>query len=246
MPPIALASRPKAGAGRSGKLVKLALIGLLLIAIASDSRSGQLLWMEKQPNGKGNYKKYTELERSWIAVPLGFSRRGKSGKLNSDVHLVIDGDGVHADRDAALALEVHGIEHLGLVIARRDRPGLEQKLVRQRALAVIDVSNDRKVADEVGAHARQRAFARVTLFRDGQAEGPTRKALRFLGGVYRVGPILGRPPRQRLDEGRNFLELCILPIIIGSAPTHFPAHRICQHRHEEAGRLEMTMTGPTP
>lgn len=63
--------------------------------------------------------------------------------------LVIDGHRVHADGDAALALEVHGVQHLRLKLASGDGPGLEQELVGERAFAVIDVGNDREVADQL-------------------------------------------------------------------------------------------------
>src|SRR5215471_18904415 len=54
---------------------------------------------------------------------------------------------MHADGDTALALEVHCVEDLGAELPLADRPGLEQQLVRQRRLAVVDVRDDRKIAD---------------------------------------------------------------------------------------------------
>ena len=62
--------------------------------------------------------------------------------------LVIDGDRVHADGDAAFAFEVHGVEELVLEVACGDGAGLEQELVGQRALAVVDMGDDGEVADE--------------------------------------------------------------------------------------------------
>src|SRR5207302_3670853 len=56
-------------------------------------------------------------------------------------------DRVHADGDAAFALQVHRVEHLIAEVARRDGPGLEQDLVREGALAVVNVGNDGKVAN---------------------------------------------------------------------------------------------------
>jgi hypothetical protein len=50
----------------------------------------------------------------------------------------------------ALALQVHVVEELLAELAHGDRPGLEQELVGQRALAVVDVGDDREVADELG------------------------------------------------------------------------------------------------
>ena len=61
---------------------------------------------------------------------------------------VIDRDRPSLDGDPAFALEVHVVEQLLAELARGDRPRLQQELVRQRALAVIDVRDDREVADE--------------------------------------------------------------------------------------------------
>jgi hypothetical protein len=63
---------------------------------------------------------------------------------------VVDRDGAGLDRDAALALQVHVVEQLLAELALGDRPGLEQELVGQGALAVVDVCDDREIADELG------------------------------------------------------------------------------------------------
>src|SRR5262249_16833605 len=52
---------------------------------------------------------------------------------------------MHANGDAAFAFEVHGVQVLGLELARGDGAGLEQELVGQRALTVIDMRDDREV-----------------------------------------------------------------------------------------------------
>ena len=49
------------------------------------------------------------------------------------------------DRDAALALEVHGVEDLGLHLAGLQRAGEFQEPVGQRGLAVVDVGDDREI-----------------------------------------------------------------------------------------------------
>src|SRR5579872_7000778 len=51
------------------------------------------------------------------------------------------------DGDAALPLEVHGVKHLGLHFARRERPGELQQAVRQRGFAVVNVRDDGEIAD---------------------------------------------------------------------------------------------------
>ena len=61
-------------------------------------------------------------------------------------------DGVRLDGDAALALQVHGVEHLGLHLARGQRPGQLQQAVRQRRFSVVNMCNDRKIANKCGVH----------------------------------------------------------------------------------------------
>ena len=68
------------------------------------------------------------------------------------VGAVIQAHGVGLDGDAALALQVHGVEHLLHHFALRKRAGDLQQAVRQRGLAVVDVRNDREIADEFAIH----------------------------------------------------------------------------------------------
>ncbi len=63
--------------------------------------------------------------------------------------LVVNRDGVHLDRDAALAFEVHVVENLIAEIAGRDGARFEEELIGQRTLAVVDVGDDRKIADQL-------------------------------------------------------------------------------------------------
>ena len=59
------------------------------------------------------------------------------------------------DGDAALALDVHGIEHLLDHVALRHRPGLLDEPVGERGLAMVDMGDDREVSDvldRVGGH----------------------------------------------------------------------------------------------
>ena len=69
-----------------------------------------------------------------------------------DVLLTIVGRVVQAywvrfDGDPAFALEVHGIEHLRLHLARLKRAGELEEAIGQRRLAMVDVRDDRKVPD---------------------------------------------------------------------------------------------------
>ena len=60
---------------------------------------------------------------------------------------VVEPNRMRFDRDAALALEIHAVEHLRFHLARLQRPGELEKAVGQRRLAVIDVRDDREVTD---------------------------------------------------------------------------------------------------
>src|SRR3954447_22087307 len=63
--------------------------------------------------------------------------------------LVLEADGARLDRDALLALEVHRIEDLAGHLARVDGVRQLEQPVSQRRLAVIDVRDDREVAQTV-------------------------------------------------------------------------------------------------
>jgi hypothetical protein len=58
-----------------------------------------------------------------------------------------DGDGGGFDGNAALALEVHVIENLGVKFPLRDGAGTHEQAVGERALAVVDVGDDRKITN---------------------------------------------------------------------------------------------------
>ena len=62
-------------------------------------------------------------------------------------------DGVGFDGDAALALQIHGVEHLGLHLARGQRSGQLQQAVGQRGFAVVNVRNNGKIAEKSGVHS---------------------------------------------------------------------------------------------
>jgi hypothetical protein len=58
----------------------------------------------------------------------------------------VHADGLRLDGDPALALQLHAVEELVLCLARRHGPGLLQQAIAERALAVIDVRDDREIA----------------------------------------------------------------------------------------------------
>jgi hypothetical protein len=68
------------------------------------------------------------------------------------VSLVHHADRVRLNGDAALPLEVHGVEYLGLHFARGQRPGEFEEAVGEGGLAVVDVRDDREVADVTWIH----------------------------------------------------------------------------------------------
>ena len=56
------------------------------------------------------------------------------------------------DRDPTLPLELHVVEHLLLELTLFHRAGRLQQPVGQRALAMVDVGDDRKIADVLAVH----------------------------------------------------------------------------------------------
>ena len=60
---------------------------------------------------------------------------------------VVDPHGLGLDRDPALALEVHRVEDLGAHLLRVDGAGDLEDAIGERRLAVVDVGDDREVAD---------------------------------------------------------------------------------------------------
>ena len=63
-------------------------------------------------------------------------------------------DGMGLDGDAALALEVHGVEHLLLGLALLDRSCDLQKAIGKSRFTVVDVSDDAKVARVFYSHEK--------------------------------------------------------------------------------------------
>ena len=94
-----------------------------------------------------------------LAAEVGVARRVDDVEL----HVAVAHRGVLGqDRDPLLALEVHRVEHpVGHVLVGAKRARLPQQGVDQRRLAVVDVGDDRDVAD-VGA-GRHGAGVEVSL-----------------------------------------------------------------------------------
>ena len=56
-------------------------------------------------------------------------------------------NGIGLDRDAALALDIHSVEQLRLHVALVNGMGELENAVADRGLAMVDVRNNREVAD---------------------------------------------------------------------------------------------------
>ena len=65
---------------------------------------------------------------------------------------VVQSNRMRLDRDAALTLEIHGVKNLRLHLARLKRACEFEKPICQRRLAMVDVRDDRKIADEALIH----------------------------------------------------------------------------------------------
>ena len=79
-----------------------------------------------------------------FAAEIGMARRID----DIDMHaFVIDRAVLCKNSDAALALDIVGVHHaFGDVLMRGERAGLMQQLIHQRRLAMIDVGDDRDIA----------------------------------------------------------------------------------------------------
>ena len=63
--------------------------------------------------------------------------------------MIIQGDGVSLNGNAALPLQIHIVKQLILHIPQRHRLGLLQNPVSQGAFAVVDMGHDAEIADVV-------------------------------------------------------------------------------------------------
>ena len=105
------------------------------------------------------------------------------------VRLVGHADGVGLDGDAALALEVHGVEHLGLHLAGGERAGELEQAVGEGGLAVVDVRDDREVADVAWVHGALREPQSSILTSQRQGAGKWGR------------PVASRVLQSGVDEG---------------------------------------------
>ena len=113
---------------------------------------------------------------------------------------VLHAHGLGLDRDAALALELHRVEQLRPVVARVDRPGDLEDAVGQRGLPVIDVGDDREVAD-VGCGSAHLPPSRVVATVRLDADDVRRSRLRLAetGRALGLGADLAPGGAAQLD-----------------------------------------------
>src|SRR5213083_1940180 len=77
------------------------------------------------------------------------------------VPLPLDAHRLRLDRDAPLAFQIHRVEHLLAHVTARDGVRELEYAIGQRRLPMIDVGDDREVADAVLGHVR-RALKRLS------------------------------------------------------------------------------------
>jgi hypothetical protein len=76
---------------------------------------------------------------------------------------IVQANALGFDGDAALFFQIHGIEHLRRHLALAERTGKFQQSIGKRGLAMIDVRDDAKVADEAGIHEAAFISARSVM-----------------------------------------------------------------------------------
>src|SRR4029077_220919 len=96
------------------------------------------------------------------------------------VALPRDANGLGLDRDPALPLELHRVEDLLAHVARRDSVGQLQNPVGERRLSVVDVRDDREVANAALVHPAGDGT--------GRSSSPRSRGLRF-AAWGRTSPI---------------------------------------------------------
>jgi hypothetical protein len=110
---------------------------------------------------------------------------------------VVDADGVGLDGDAALALDIHGVEQLLLHVALGHRAGQLDQPVGEGGFPVVDMGDDGEVADagEVGHANNQSESERPSALTAALGPPRHRRAAPRHGDLVR----LGAPPDRRDD-----------------------------------------------
>ena len=129
-----------------------------------------------------------------LAAKVGVPRRVDDIDLRV---VVADRAVLREDRDAALALDVVAVHHpLADVLVLRERPGLHQQLVDERRLAVVDVGDDRDVAQCLGGRGHDNSVEMGGL--QPPTPGMPRKTVDYsgIGGVSATN--ISQNPKLRL------------------------------------------------
>src|SRR5438093_9283554 len=99
------------------------------------------------------------------------------GVFVSVLRLIVEHDRTGLDGDAALALQIHVVEHLIVHLADLDRTRLLQQTIGEGRLAVVDVGDDGEVPNVLrlghlradvntnAAHCHPRCFSTITTSR---------------------------------------------------------------------------------
>ena len=122
--------------------------------------------------------------------------------------LVLEADGPRLDRDPLLALEVHRVEDLAHHLAPLDRVRQLEQPVRERGLAVIDVGDDREVAQAVlgDGHEARIVLRSPARFRPKRRRPVAAGEIRVLGGFRQVGGRVRRLGGVDADRGEEPFE----------------------------------------
>ena len=96
-------------------------------------------------------------------------------------------DGVGLDGDSPFALEVHGIKNLLLHLAHCQGAGELQQAIGQRGFSVVDVRDDREVANVSGVHFSGSIFDSNRGIEEGEWSQRVGRARLKLAGIAADG-----------------------------------------------------------
>ncbi len=144
--------------GSSGIRIRLREIDLvrdrddLEVVVEREVRVGQRLRLDPLRRVDEEQRPLAGLERARdLVAEVDVAR---SVDQVQEVVAPANADRLGLDRDPALALQVHGVEKLLAHLALGDGAGQLEDAIGERRLAVVDVRDDREVADPIQLHRR--------------------------------------------------------------------------------------------